>query len=116
VNIFERRHFERISILGAKVFYKRKNGQAGLMPMNNLTLNSVCFKIKHHLKLGEYIKLDIIVPNKEVISVKGIVTRFEIPTYAVVQFFAFGTDERYNSMKSYDQLKKLLNEYLLVVY
>ena len=85
------------------------------MPLNDLTLSSACFKIKHPLKLGEYIELEIIVPNKEIISVKGIVSRLEIPTYAVAQFFAFGTDERYNSMNSYDQLKKIMNEYLMAV-
>lgn len=115
VNIIERRHFERLSILGAKVLYKRKNGQVALMPINDLTLSSICFRIKHPLKLGEHIELDIIIPNKETISVKGIVSRIEIPTYAVAQFFAFGSDERYNSMSSYDQLKKIINEYLVAV-
>ena len=115
VNIIERRHFERLYILGAKVLYKRKNGQAALMPINDLTLSSVSFRMKHPLKLGEHIELDIIVPDKEVINVKGIVTRLEIPTYAVAQFFAFGTDERYNSMDSYDQLKKIMNENLVAV-
>jgi hypothetical protein len=115
VNIIERRHFERLSILGAKVLYKRNNGHVALVPINDLTLRSMCFKIKHPLKLGEHIELDIIIPDKAAINVKGIVTRLEIPAYAVAQFYAFGTDERYNSMDSYDQLKKIMDEYLVAV-
>ena len=115
MNIIERRHFERLSILGAKVLYKRKNEQVALVQINDLTLSSICFRIKHPLKLGEYIELDIIIPNKETISVKGIISRLEIPTCAVAQFFAFSSDERYNSLDSYYQLKNIINEYLVVV-
>lgn len=109
---FDRRHYERLSILGAKVLYKRKNGQFGLMPVKDLTLNSICFRIEHPLRMGEYLKLFIIIPNQEAIKIRGMVTRLAIPTYAVVQFFAFGADERYNSMDSYQQLKELMDEYL----
>ena len=39
-------------------------------------------------------------------------TDSENPAYAVVQFLLFGSDERYNSMHSYEQLKELSEEYL----
>ena len=113
---FDRRHAYRIAIPEAMVRYKRKSGQNGEMPLIDLTKSSACFRIEHELKFGEMLELEIIIPNKDPINLKSIVIRVsnpvsEIVSYAVVQFLAFGSDERYNSLQAYEQLTQLLNEY-----
>jgi hypothetical protein len=114
---FDRRHAHRISIPEAMIRYTRKNGQSGEMPLIDLTKSSACFIIEHELKFGEMLELEIIIPNKDQINLKSIVIRIsdpaeELVSYAVVQFLAFGTDERYNSLHAYEQLTQLLNEYV----
>ena len=117
---FDRRHTERLVINDAKILYNRKNGQNILAPLKDLTKSSVSFYIKHPLKIGEYLEMKIVIAHEEIINIKGLVTRISNPVevknkYAVVQFFAFGTDDRYNSLNSYEQLAKVLNELLQAV-
>lgn len=117
---FDRRHADRLRIIGAQISYKRKNGQKFLVPLKDLTKSSACFSIENALEIGELVDIEIIIPSKDEIHVKGMITRLSDPleennSYAVVQFFAFGTDERYNSLKSYDQLTKVMTEFLQTV-
>lgn len=114
----ERRHSVRLSFLGAQVIYKRKNGQCGCVPLKDLTKSSASFSIEHYLQFGEVVELEIKIPDNEIITIKGIITRLSDPSledtrYAVVQFLAFGTDERYNSMECYQQLGELTEKYNL---
>jgi hypothetical protein len=121
-NGFERRQLERFRISGAQVHYKQLGGfkdakeVSAKMPLIDFTKISIRFKSKHNLQPGALIELDILIPGKKKIHVKGNVIWSTEATenregYAVVQFLPFGTDERYNSMRAHDQLQKLDKEY-----
>jgi hypothetical protein len=115
---FDRRHRDRLKILGAEVIYSLKNGQFAIKPLLDLTRNSARFEVEHSIQNKDFIKLEIMVKGKEKIHVKGNVIRLSDPvsedsSYIVVQFLPFGTDERYNSMESYDLLGELIEENLI---
>ena len=115
---FDRRHRDRLKILGAEVIYTLKNGQFAIKPLMDLTRSSARFEVEHSIQNKDFIKLEIVVPGKDKIPVKGTVIRLsdpvsEDPAYIVVQFLPFGTDERYNSMESYDLLGELIEEHLV---
>lgn len=115
---FDRRHRDRLKILGAEVIYTLKNGQFAIMPLLDLTRNSARFEVEHSISNKDFIKLEIMVKGKDKIHVKGNVIRLSDPvsedsSYIVVQFLPFGTDERYNSMESYDLLGELIEENLI---
>jgi hypothetical protein len=116
----ERRHTDRLKILGANVVYTLKNGQFGLKPLIDITRSSACLEVDHPINKGEFIELEVIIPGRTKIFIKGTVTRLsdpisERPAYIVVQFLPFGTDERYNSMECYQQLIDMIEQYLLPV-
>jgi hypothetical protein len=120
MNGIERRHADRLQIIGANVIYTLNNGQFGLQPLNDLTMSSARFEIDHIMKDEDIIELELIIPGEDKVYVKGKVIRlsnpaFEHPPYVVIQFLPFGTDERYNSMQSYEQLKNLIDKYLQTV-
>lgn len=113
----ERRYLDRISIPVAKVEYLLENGNSAKVKLIDMTKISVRFKIKHEFEEGGFVELKILIKDKDPIEVKGNViwtkeennnTKF---AQAVVQFYPFGTDKRYNSMKSYEQLADLEREY-----
>lgn len=115
---FDRRHRDRLKILGAEVIYTLKNGQFAIKPLIDLTRSSARFEVEHSIQNKDFIKLEIIIPGKDKIPVKGTVIRLsdpvsEDPSYVVIQFLPFGTDERYNSMESYDLLGALIEEILM---
>ena len=113
----ERRHLDRFKIPGANVSYKLPDGSSSRVNIVDITRSGVRFEINDPVIIGEIIELKIIVPRKNNIFIKGHVVwtskpDSENPAYAVVQFLPFGSDERYNSMQSYEQLKELSEEYL----
>jgi hypothetical protein len=117
---FDRRHSERLRFVGAQVLYRLENGQISLKPLKDISRSCACFNIENAIEIGGIIELEIIIPGREKIFVKGIVSRLSNPSleynpYIVVQFLPFGTDDRYNSLKSYKQLKKLIFECLELV-
>lgn len=121
-NGYERRQLERFKIPGAQVHYKQRAGFkhakqiSEKKPLIDFTKISVRFKSKHTLQPGALVEMVILIPGKKKIRVKGNVIWSTEATedregYAVVQFLPFGTDERYNSMRTHDQLQKLEKEY-----
>jgi len=112
----ERRYLDRFEIPDAKIQYKLQNGNSAKVKLIDITKISVRFYIKHKMSAGEYIELDILEKRKEKISVKGhVVWIFENDknnkSSAVAQFLPFGTDEKINSMETYEQLAQLVEEY-----
>jgi hypothetical protein len=113
----ERRHLDRFKIPGAEVSYQLPDGSPSRVKLVDITRSGIRLEINNPGIIGEIIELEIIVPRKDKIFIKGHVVwtskpDSESPAYAVVQFLVFGSDERYNSMQSYEQLKELLEEYL----
>ena len=72
---FDRRHRDRLKILGAEVIYTLKNGQFAIKPLMDLTRNSARFEVEHSIQNKDFIKLEIVVPGKDKIPVKGTVIR-----------------------------------------
>jgi hypothetical protein len=86
----ERRHLDRFKIPGAEISYKLPDGSWSRVILVDITRSGVRFETKNAVNIGEIIELEIIVPRKDKIFIKG----------------------RYNSMHSYEQLKELSEEYL----
>jgi len=111
----DRRATYRFKISGAQVEYKIKRGGSARVPLIDMSRNSVRFQVKHDVHPGYIVELYIIIPGKNKIAVRGdiiSVTNTKAPHYAVVQFFPFGTDKRYNSLQCWEQLKNVEQEYL----
>lgn len=115
---YERRYLDRLEIPGAMVEYKLKNGKSAKVELIDLTKISVRFYIEHIFTKEELIELTIIVKDKEKINVRGNVVWIQTAkenennqANAVVQFLAFGTDENYNSLQSYELLAQIEKEY-----
>jgi len=115
---YDRRYLDRLEIPGAKVEYILQNGRTARTGLINLTKISVRFYIIHKFIAGELVNLSIKVKNRKTINVKGNVVwsqKAKENEYkkanAVVQLLPFGTDERYNSIESYELLTQLEEEY-----
>ena len=116
----DRRNRERFAVKGAEVIYTLNNGQFAIKPLLDFTRSTARFEVDHSIQLKEFIKLEIIFPGKDKIQVKGTVIRLsdpasEYPPYAVIEFIPFGTDARYNSMESYQQLSEVIEENLVSI-
>ena len=119
----DRRYLDRFEIPGAKVIYKQREGFHGAKavsaqtPLIDLTYISCRFEVNHTLQPGAIVELQILISGKRKIKVVGYIVwvsdaQSGRPSMAVVQFFPFGTDKRYNSLHSLKQLKKLSAQYL----
>jgi len=111
--MLERRHSDRFEIPGARVNYSQENGKKEQMPLRNITHGGICFGTEQPLEKGALVEVDIKLPGNAEIYVKGNVvwaSKFD----AAVQFLPFGTDERYNSFKSYQKIKEVLTEHAKV--
>jgi len=114
--VFERRQIERFKIprMRIKYIYKEKKYFDRIV---NFSRSSVCFESKQPLDIESPITLSVN-HNKKNIKLKGNVIRVsnskpgDYPYHIVIQFLAFGSDKRYNSMDSYTQLKRLEAEYI----
>jgi len=116
---YDRRYLDRLEIPGAKVEYTCENGRTANTGLINLTKISVRFYINHKLKIDELVDLSIQVKDKEIINVKGNVIWTQSAkdnefkkANAVIQFLPFGTDDRYNTLQSYELLAQLEEEYI----
>ena len=114
---YEKRNTERYPLPGAKVQYKLEDGQSAETPVKDITQGGICFEFSHSAKEGYKIEIELQIPGKEQLTLKGnivwtAVTTANDPNYAAMQFLPFGTDERYNSMDNHKRLKKLLMECL----
>jgi len=119
----DRRYLDRFKIPGAKVIYKQREGFQGAKsvsartPLIDLTHISCRFEVNHTLQPGAIVDLQILVSGKRKIKVVGYIVwaseaQLGRPSMAVVQFYSFGTDRRYNTLHSLKQLKKLSAQYL----
>ena len=113
----ERRYLDRFEVPDAEVIYRFAGSNESRGSLADITKISVCFETGHAFNNGDHIELEIIIPDKESITVSGHVVRIieaeaNSPIYAAVQFFPFGSDDRYNSMESYTQLNDLTEEYM----
>jgi len=113
--MLERRHSDRFEIPGAMVQYQMNGEIKTQMPLKDITNGGVRFGVSHDLHKGDYLELEIELPRNERISVKGNVV-WATKADAAVQFLPFGTDEKYNSFESYQQIKNLMRNCINVVY
>ena len=113
----ERRYLDRFEVPDAEVIYRFAGANESRGSLSDITKISVRFETMHAFNKGDHIELEIIIPEKEKISVRGHVVRTidsetNLPLYTAVQFLPFGSDERYNSMESYTLLNDLTEEYM----
>ena len=112
----DRRHADRYKVPNAKIKYRLSSGTGDITPMNDMAQNSASFQVNHDIKPGEIIELEILIPAKEKITVKATCVRITAQessnlAFAAVQFLPFSTIERYNSFKSQEQLRTLVEEF-----
>jgi hypothetical protein len=120
MNGLERRYLDRFYIPDAKIRYLCKDERSACVPLADFTKISARFSAEHNLREGDPLDLELLIPDKEAIMIKGIVILITEPDsnhsiYHVVQFLPFGSDERYNSMESHKQLTEVTVEYLQAV-
>jgi len=114
----ERRTIDRFTIPDAKVRYKQYNGSSGMGELIDLSRSSIRFEVYYPLQEGALIEVTIELPNNDEITLKGHIVwtyemRNENRNFTVVQFFPFGTDERYNQPANLEKLKAVEKSYLL---
>jgi hypothetical protein len=112
---YEKRNTERYAVPGSRVEYKLEGGQSAETPVKDITHGGLCFEFEHSAEEGNLIEIEIRIPGREKLVLKGNIVWTSIsstddPNYAAMQFLPFGTDERYNSMKYHERLKKLLKQ------
>ena len=108
----ERRYLDRFEVPGAEVIYRCTPEKEFRGSLADITKISVRFSTEQTFNMGDHIELEIIIPERHSICVRGNVVRVinskSSKTESVaVQFLPFGSDERYNTMTSYDQLNAL---------
>lgn len=113
---YERRYLDRFEIPNAKIEYRLLSGRSAKVKLIDITKISAQFFTQHKMTEGEYIDLDILVEGIEKIVVKGHIVRtigseIKNKAIAVVQFLPFGTDDRINNMKCYEQLAQLTEKF-----
>ena len=113
----ERRYLDRFEVPDAEVVYRFAGGAESRGSLADITKISVRFETEYLFNTGDHIELEIIIPDKENITVRGNVVRLvnsqgSQSLSVAVQFLPFGSDERYNSMDSYSQLNALTTEYM----
>jgi len=113
----ERRYLDRFEVPDAEVVYRFAGGTECRGNLADITKISVRFESNQMFNTGDHIELEIIMPDKEHIAVRGNVVRMvnpegREPLSVAVQFLPFGSDERYNTMDSYTQLHALTNEHM----
>lgn len=118
----EKRAFERISIPGAIVTFRKQNKLGFLenfskpMPLFNLTKSGICFASERRLFKGEPLCIDIKIPGEEKLRLYGKIRwiKDESPAQECLigaQFSAFGKGSDYNSLQSLDRLRILHRKY-----
>ena len=124
VNPIDRRKLERVAIPDAWVIYYKDDALYRFGILLNISRSAVCFEIQESLGIDAFLDLEIIIPNKEKLLIRGTniregesffrdeSTEIYYYKYAVVQFAPFGTDERYNSMQILEHLKSIEKEFL----
>lgn len=111
----ERRTVDRFAIIGAKVMYYTKDGISKLVNLTDISKSSIRFELKGDFKKGDELEIELILPFKEKILLKGNVVRASADDtknhdFVTVQFAPFGSDDRYNSTYSLKLLNKLIDQ------
>ena len=114
--LFDRRNSDRFFIAGARVHFKTRKGELVLSPLADLTRSSARFVITEELIISDKIEIGIDVPGHHLVRIKGTVVwtsspLIENPAFAVVQFLPFGTDSRYNSMRTHEHVKAIIEKH-----
>jgi hypothetical protein len=112
---YDRRYNERYPLPGATVSYKLNADNAVDKTLKDITHGGVCFEFSHSTEVGSQLEIEITIPGKESLVLKGNIVWTAVenvgePGYAAIQFLPFGTDKRYNSMENHDKLKELIME------
>lgn len=112
---YERRYSDRYPVPDAKVVYRLKSGDEDQKPIKDITHSGVCFEFSHSTEVGHELEIELIIPGKDKIVLKGnivwtSVTEERPEGFAAAQFLPFGTDERYNTMDSHKKLRNLIKE------
>ena len=118
----DRRYIDRIMIPGAKVYYKKSSGFTylkryhGPLFLADITKSTISVpeKLSLHIKTG--LDLKIVIPENQVLSMKGIISGFENDINSqsvktVIQFNPFGHGKQYNSFRSKKKLDRFLAYY-----
>lgn len=116
------RYIERFSISKAQILYRQKQNPranencTGIVPLIDLTYDSVRFETKDILRVGDIIEFDILIPGEEKIAMKGHVVWISRQKenkhyYIVVQFLPFADRKPYNSFQSRNKLEQIINKY-----
>jgi len=110
----DRRYTDRFTVPDGKVIYKLSTGKATAAPIKDITNGGLCFELDEITHIGNQIELEILIPGKTKLILKGNIRWASLGAeedrgFAGVQFLPFGTDDRYNSMKSHDQLRAVID-------
>lgn len=112
----ERRLLKRYKVPEAEVSYKASYGAINLVSLVDISKSGVRFEMDNTIENGDFIEIEIAIPTKEKIAIKGHViwtseTTAKTPGYAVVQFLPVGKDDRFNSEESISQIDDLINAF-----
>lgn len=118
----ERRHLERFKIPAAEVYYRQEAGFRDCVAveakgkMVDLTVKGVRFEADQKLCPGARIRVEVHVPDRERIALKGNVVwvgrvQDQGPLFAVVEFLDYADEPGYNPRQSLEQLEELRDNY-----
>jgi len=121
--LVERRAFPRFKMPGTRVVFHQEEGFQGSKVvsdeglMEDCSLKGVRFETENELKPGAKIKLELVIPGKDIIAIMGnIIWTSNSPdknkTYTVVEFAPFGEGKGYNPLIVKNDLIKIAEEYL----
>lgn len=115
----DRRKNERYHIQDAQIVYKLKNGQTSLVPLIDLTKSSVKFQTRHPMQVGSSVDMELLIPENINIRLHGKIIRLSDPynekiTSVIAKFMPFRTRDKGNTLYSYNQLNRIVEEYTKV--
>ena len=121
--LIERREFPRFKIPGARVVFHQEEGFLGSKVvsdeglMDDCSLKGVRFETEKELQPGAKIKLELIIPGKDIIAIMGnIIWTSNLPeknkAFVVAEFAPFGEGKGYNPIILKNDLEKIAEEYL----
>jgi hypothetical protein len=117
--MFERRHADRFAIPGAQMRILRNGMTSEVLQVEDMTKSSIRFQIERSVMPGQEIEIELKVPDMDPLILKGHVIwaidpQGEEKAKAVIQFLPFGTDERYNTIQTYEQLCVITEKYSVI--
>jgi hypothetical protein len=112
----DRRHADRYKVTDGKIKYRLSSGHGDVTSIRDIAQNSASFQINHSLQPGDTLELEIIIPSKDKINLKAICVRIleqaeNNLSFAAVQFMPYSTIERFNSLRTQEQMRRLIEEF-----